>query len=261
MFELNRIYNEDCLLTMEKMGRGVDVVLTSPPYNMSKRRGGVSDTGRYDVYVDWKSEDEYIAFTVNVFNSFNKVVVDNGVVLYNFSYSIENPSLPYKLVTKLEEETEWMLADTIIWKKHNGMPFPANERRLSRIWEFIFVFVRKNEINTYKVNKGVSKVSKKGQKYYNVFYNLIESQNNDAKTRTLNQATFSTELCCKLLRIYGFDGCVVYDPFMGTGTTGNACIIMNMKYIGSEISEAQCKYAEERIRKTLSIFVNNEQDN
>ena len=39
-------------------------------------------------------------------NNFNRVVKENGVVLYNFSYSIENPSLPYKLVAEIVDQTE-----------------------------------------------------------------------------------------------------------------------------------------------------------
>lgn len=89
---------------------------------------------------------------------------------------------------------------------------------------------------------------KTGQKYYNVFYNFVEAKNNDQKTPKLNQATYSTELCEQLLNIYATDGYVVYDPYMGTGTTANACKKMGLKYIGSEISKAQCEYAEERLK-------------
>lgn len=247
--ELNRIYNEDCIKTMGMMDNGsVDIILTSPPYNMTKRKGGNADTGRYDVYFDWMSEEDYIADTVDKFREFERIVRENGVVLYNFSYSIENPSLPYKLVSELINNTEWTLADTIIWKKKSGLPFPANERRLSRIWEFVWVFVRKGEMDTFRCNKGVSSVSKTGQKYFNVFYNYVEAKNNDQKTTKLNQATYSTELCEYLLNIYGDKGYVVYDPYMGTGTTANACKNLSINYIGSEISMAQCEYAEERLK-------------
>lgn len=249
MIELNKIYNEDCEVTMSKMDDNfVDLIMTSPPYNMTKRKGGNADTGRYDVYMDWLSEEDYINNTIKVFNEFNRIVKQNGVVLYNFSYSIENPSLPYKLVRDITAFTEWTIADTIIWKKNCGLPFPANERRLSRNWEFVWVFVRNKEINTFNCNKGVKSVSKKtGQKYFNVFYNFVEAKNNDAKTAKLNQATYSSELCEKLFDIYGMDGYVVYDPYIGTGTTAIACKNKNMFYIGSEISLDQCKYANERI--------------
>ncbi len=99
--EINKIYNESCFVTMSARieDNSVDLVMTSPPYNMTKRKGGNADTGRYDVYIDWLSTQDYIGMTVDLFNEFNRIVKKNGVVLYNFSYSIENPALPYQLVS------------------------------------------------------------------------------------------------------------------------------------------------------------------
>lgn len=229
----------------------VDIVLTSPPYNMTKRKGGYADTGRYDEYVDWLSEDDYLSFTINLFTMFNAILKENKVVLYNFSYSIENPSLPYKLVNAIIENTSFTIADTIVWKKANGLPFPANERRLSRNWEFVFVFCRKDELNSFDCHKGLSSISEKtGQKYYRNVYNFVEAKNNDGVCK-LNQATFSSELCEKLLSIYADNDYVVYDPFIGTGTTAVACKKLGLSCYGSEISEAQCRYAEERLGDTI----------
>lgn len=249
--EVNKIYNEDCFITIDKIEEySIDMVMTSPPYNMTKRKGGNADTGRYDVYTDWLSVDEYVNMTAKLFDCFDRIVKENGVVLYNFSYSIENPTLPYILVSELYARTNWCLADTIIWKKNSGLPFPANERRLSRNWEFVWVFVRKSDIDTFVCNKGVKSISEKtGQKYYNIYYNFVEAKNNDGETRNINQATYSTELCEKLFNIYGKEGMIVYDPFMGTGTTAKACKNMNMFYIGSEISQAQCEYAKNRLNE------------
>ena len=58
--EKNRIFQEDCLITMNNMPPNfVDLVITSPPYNFSKKRkGGPSDTGKYDQYKDNMNEDE-----------------------------------------------------------------------------------------------------------------------------------------------------------------------------------------------------------
>lgn len=251
MIEVNKIYNEDCMVTMSNIDNNIiDIVMTSPPYNMTPRKGGLSDTQRYDSFNDWMPEKDYIDNTVKVFNEFNRIVKENGVVLYNFSYSIENPVLPYKLVSEIDQHTEWTIADTIVWKKSCGLPFPANERRLSRNWEFVWVFVRKDEINTFKCNKGIKSISEKTkQKYFNIFYNFVEAKNNDSKTPKLNQATYSSELCEKLFDIYGDKGYLVYDPYMGTGTTAVACIHKEMRYIGSEISEKQCQYSEDRVKK------------
>ena len=246
----NIIYNEDCFTTIDRLieeGLFVDCILTSPPYNMTKRKGGYADTGRYDVYTDWKPEKEYIQWTVDLFNRFDKVLLDNRVIIYNFSYSIENPSMPYKLVAELANSTPFELVDTIIWKKKSGLPFPANGKRLCRNWEFVFVFARHSELNTYENNRRVKSVSEKtGQKYYEAVYNFVDAANNDGKCE-LNQATFSTELCLKLFDIYCQKGWVVYDPFMGTGTTARACVEYGCGYIGSELSEAQCEYAENRV--------------
>ena len=101
----------------------VDLILTSPPYNMTKRKGGYADKcKRYDEYNDWKPEEEYLSWMVTTFNNFDKVLKQNGVVLFNFSYSIENPSMPYKLVANVIANTRFNLVDTLIWKKKSGIP-------------------------------------------------------------------------------------------------------------------------------------------
>ena len=72
MIELNTFYNENCLDTINKMDpKSVNCVLTSPPYNMTKRKGGYADKQlRYDEYQDWKSEEEYNQWTVSIFQEF-----------------------------------------------------------------------------------------------------------------------------------------------------------------------------------------------
>jgi site-specific DNA-methyltransferase (adenine-specific) len=258
LMDRNKIYNEDCFESMSShlKSKSIDIILTSPPYNMTKRKGGISDTGRYDVYTDWKSEEDYIKWTNDLFCGFDNILKDDGVVLYNFSYSIENPSLPYKLVPSIEKETNFRLIDTIVWKKKCGIPFPANKYRLSRIFEYVFVFTKKEHMNNYTNNRRIKSVSEKtGQSYYEVEYNFIEADNNDGKCK-LNQATFSSDLVKQLLKIYcnQEEKRIVYDPFMGTGTTAIGCINYDagenkVEYFGSEISKEQCEYAEERIAK------------
>ena len=254
-----KIFNKDCIETMKECiePHCVDVVLTSPPYNMTSRKGGFADTGRYDVYEDWKTEEEYIDWIVDIFNNFDNILKENGVVLFNINYSIENPILPYKVICEVDKKTNFTVVDTIAWKKKCGLPFPANCRRLDRIWELVFVLSRKNEVNTFNTNIKVKSVSKTGQSYYETTYNYVEAANNDGKC-DLNQATYSTELCRKLLTIYARPESVVYDPFNGSGTTGVACKQLGFKYIGSEISEQQVKYSLKRIEDTKPMVVENE---
>jgi site-specific DNA-methyltransferase (adenine-specific) len=243
------IYNIDCIDFMKDYESKVNLVLTSPPYNMTKRPGGDADSGKYDEYNDWKEHDEYLEWSADIFNNIDNILVENGVLLYNFSYSIENPSMPYQLVSYLVANTNFCIADTIIWKKKSSMPYPASPNRLQRICEFVFVFVRKNEVNSFTTNKEVSKTSKTGQKYYVPIPNFIDAKNNDGATKEMNQATFSTDLVKQLLSTYAKaeDDFMVFDPFMGTGTTAKGCIEYGCSYVGTEISKKQCEYANERL--------------
>ena len=95
--------------------------------------------------------------------------------------------------------------------------------------EFVYVIVRKDEIKSFNANKEISSVRNNGQKMYKNYFNFIEAKNNDGSC-SLNKATYSSELCEKLLEIYAQPNSIVYDSFMGTGTTAIAC----QKFISKE---------------------------
>jgi len=252
MFEINSIVNQDCIETMNNMPENIiDLVITSPPFNTCvKRKGGPSAKGKYDVYQDNMTDEEYLNWTVNIFNGYDKIVKENRVVLYNFGYSVENPSLPYRLVSKIFDNTNWELVDTIVWKKKNNIPHPASYNRLNRTWEFVWVFARKSEVKTFNMFKGISKVSKTGQKYYEISDNYIDARNNDGPN-DLNKATFSTELVTKLIKMYGTENDLIYDSFSGIGTTALAALENKCSFIGSEISSEQCEIALKKISPAL----------
>jgi DNA modification methylase len=107
----NVIFNEDCLLTMNRMGKGiVDAIITSPPYNTSRKGSsldGASANVRYDEFNDCKTDDEYIDWTINVFKSYDKVLKQNGVILYNLSYSSENTHLMWLVIAEIMKQTNF----------------------------------------------------------------------------------------------------------------------------------------------------------
>ena len=258
--EINRIYNEDCILTMNKMkedGLKVDIVLTSPPYNTSCSYSKSDPYAfRYDNYNDNLYNEEYISFICNVFGGYDSILKQNGVVLFNVSYSSENTTLVWDLISQIQNRTPLCVADCIVWKKSHAIPNNVSPNKLTRICEFVFVFCRKKEFATFNMNKQVDSVSKKGQKIYKNIFNFIEAKNNDCSC-SLNKATFSSDFVRRLLLMYGFEGCLVYDSFIGTGTTAIGCIKEKMNFVGSELSLEQCKYADNRIIKEqsqLSLF-------
>ena len=183
---------------------------------------------------------------------FDKILKPNGKILYNISYGGENNECMWLTIADILRQTNFTIADSIIWKKKSALPNNVSPNKLTRITEYVFVFCRKDEYKTFGTNKKVKSVNEKtGQKFYENTFNFIEAKNNDGMCK-LNKATYSSDLCEQLLEIYTPKNSVVYDPFNGTGTTGVACIRKNMLwYFGSELSKEQCEYSEERIKKIL----------
>lgn len=65
---------------------------------------------------------------------------------------------------------------------------------------------------------------------------------------TARNSTYSSDLVTQLIDMYAKPKGIVYDPFMGTGTTALACAMRGLKYIGSEISQDQVKFARKRVK-------------
>lgn len=264
--------NEDCFKTMQKFidcDKKVDIILTSPPYNTARKvktqKALDTHNNRYDDYNDNMSDEEYCDWTVRLFNMFDKVLVKNGVILYNLSYGSENPNVMWLAIGDILRKTNFMIADTIIWKKKSALPNNVSHNKLTRITEFVFVICREDEFATFNANKKITKYGGKlgTQPYYENVFNFIEAPNNDGSCN-INKATYSSELCEKLLNIYANTKSIVYDPFMGTGTTAIACEKFNdmnneMVCVGSEISEKQVEYSKERLNNFLkeNNFIDN----
>lgn len=274
---LNKIWNESNEITMKEHiePNSVDVVLTSPPYNNSRdnddRTNLESDckscnTGqykvngefigiggyhkKYDIYEDKRTTDEYCNWIVSIFNQFNKILKPNGTVLWNVSYQNENNECASWLsVADVVRKTEFTIVDHLVWKKKSTIPI-TQKNKLSKICEDVFIFARKTEWLDFHANKPFLNQSHTGQKFYAPVYNFIEAENND-EICPFNKATYSTELCKKLLKIYAPKDGIVYDPFMGSGTTALACKMMSLSYIGSELSSNQVDWAENRIKSGI----------
>lgn len=254
--EINKIYNEDCIKTMKNRidNESIDAVLTSPPYNII--RPSLKDRG-YDEYKDGMSNDEYSAWIVGLFIEFDRILKKDGIVIWNMSYGCENTECMNLTIADIVRKTNFTIADIIIWKKQSATPNNVSKNKLTRICEFVYVFCRKSEFMTFNMNKEiVGYRNDTNQTIYKNYFNFIECPNND-ESNNLNKATFSSNFVQKLLNLYCKKGWLIYDCFMGTGTTALGCHRLRMNYIGSEISKKQCEYAEERIKNEkmqTSIF-------
>ena len=245
----NKIFNEDNIKTMNKISDNyLDGIITSPPYNIAtKRKDNYYDNGYSEI--DNLSDEDYLNLRIKEFKEFVRIVKDDGVILYNISYHNTNPMLPFILLNKIHDETELTLADTIIWKKATSMPFQSSHNKLSRICEFVFVLVNKNHSHTFKANKELSKINEKtGQRFYKYYNNFIEAKNNDG-VKSINKATYSTDLIEQLIDIYFEPKSIIYDPFMGIGTTAKACISRKCIFIGSEMMKNIYEESKTNIKK------------
>lgn len=266
MTSLNVIYNEDCFTTMKEHidANNVDIILTSPPYNTARTNCDFDNdtskgryTNRYVDFNDMRTDEEYEEWTLKLFNSFDTILKKNGVVLYNISYGKNTHESFWNLISDIQRNTSFTVADSIIWKKKTAVPNTASPNKLTRICEFIFVFVRKSEYATFNSNKKVVSLSRgTKQKNYENIYNFIEARNNDGPCK-IHKATYSTELCEKLIDIYGHSDNIIYDPFIGTGTTALAALNKKMNYIGSEIYKPYYLLALNRIKYNENIPTSN----
>ena len=258
--EINKIYVQDCFDTMRSMKadkQKVDIILTSPPYCTSydDARKNTPDKFKnheafYDVFEGFESPEAYREWTVDLFKAYDTVLAKDGVILYNLSYSTENPYLIYLCIADIINQTDFVVADCISWKKNSALPQNRNSNRLTRVCEFVFVFVRQSELKTFKTTKKVNGGTKTNPFYGNLSVNFIEAPNNDildTNINKLNNATFSTDFVMSLLKMYAEVGYTVYDSFMGTGTTAVACKSYGCNYIGSELSEAQVEFSNKRL--------------
>lgn len=125
--KLNKIYNEDCFDTMERMINDkikVDNIITSPFYNTGRgsechktQKSRDNHEGRYDIHLDNMTDDEYINFTLKLFNKFDFILKENGCILYNMNYGSENTHLMWLVIAEIIKNTNFTIADDIIWKR------------------------------------------------------------------------------------------------------------------------------------------------
>lgn len=148
--ELITLYNGDCQEIIKDLV--VDKIITSPPYNIV--RPNSTDRG-YDIYKDGMSNDEYIEWTIKTFNLYDRILNKNGAVIYNMSYGTENTEVMNLVVSEIIKRTNFTIADILVWKKKSATPNNVSSNKMTRIVEFVYVFCRRDEFNTFTSNKKI----------------------------------------------------------------------------------------------------------
>jgi DNA modification methylase len=246
--EINKCYNENCLDTMARMSDNfIDLTVTSPPYDNLRTYNGYS----------FDFED--------VAKELFRVTKQGGVVVWvvgdaTIKGSETGTSFKQALYFK---EVGFNLHDTMIWQKTNPMP-KGKTKRYFDVFEYMFIFSKgipktfnpimvdckmgeKIYDYTWKNMGGENGRTKKTlvlnkQRYKNNIWGIAVAQN-----KTKHPAVFPEQLANDHIISWSNEGDLVYDPFMGSGTTAKRAILNKRNWIGSEISEEYCKIIERRI--------------
>jgi site-specific DNA-methyltransferase (adenine-specific) len=259
MIEINKNYNEDCLITMDRMPDNfVDLVVTSPPYDNLRDYNG------------------YTFDFENVAKELYRVARVGGVVVWvvgdaTIKGSETGTSFRQALYFK---DIGFNLHDTMIY--HKLCYVPRTHNRYEQAFEYMFCFskgVPKTFNPIMKLNKGFSSnrklsgnfrhggnklepLHKKGQsiKQSGIQTNVwsFKVGYNHSYSGSLVQshpATFPEQLANDHIISWSNPGDLVYDPFMGSGTTAKMAIMNQRNWIGSEISKEYCEIIEKRIKK------------
>jgi len=260
MIEINKVYNENCLDTMKRMKDNfVDLTITSPPYSKLRDYNGYS--------FDFES----------IAKELYRVTKDGGAVVWVVGDSVENgsetgDSFRQALYFK---EIGFNIHDTMIYKK-DGISFPDSTRYYN-VFEYMFIFSKgkpktinliKDRKNIYagkqnsttsrekdgKIHDCHGKKNNKVHQEYGVRFNVWTINRGYMKSTTdkiayQHPAIFPEQLANDHIVTWTCENNLIYDPFIGSGTTAKMCIKNNRNYIGSEVSKEYCDITEERIKR------------
>lgn len=238
--------------------QSVDVVVTSPPYNL-----GIE----YSTYNDNKSHEDYMKWCDEWGYEISRVLKPEGSFFLNLGDASENPFFAFEVAIKMGQFFE--LQNTIHWIKsisidrdsetHSYGHFkPINSARfLNDCHEYLFHFslagktkldrtaigvpyADKTNIERWSHTKGKDKRCR-GNNWF-IPYKTIHQR---AKQRP-HPSTFPTDLAVKCIRLHGRKNCVVLDPFLGIGHSAFAakdCADLVSQFIGFDIDKEYLKVA------------------
>jgi len=234
----NKIIQGDCLQVMKELPSGsIDLIVTSPPYNLKNSTGNGMKDGRggkwknaalvngYTHHNDCMPHDEYVQWQRDCLTEMLRIIPNDGAIFYNHKWRVQSGLLQ----NRQDIVSEFPVRQIIIWRRKGGINF--NPGYFLPTYEVI-----------YLIAKPDFKLAPKANAFGDVWEFKQEMKNP-------HPAPFPIALIDRI--ISSTNAKSVLDPFVGSGTTAIAAIINNIDYFGIELSPEYTEMAEKRISEFL----------
>jgi len=269
MLETNKIINDNCVDVMSKMPNdSIDLIVTSPPYNV-----GID----YDSCDDRMSMEDYWEWTKEWLTESFKVLKDDGRIAVNIPYEVNVQDRGGRVLFMSEF---WAIMKKIGFNFYGLVDLDENSPHRSKTtawgsWmspsspyiynpkECVILAYKKDRIKKIKgkpqwtgemtdIEQEDGSIKKKmvyQDEDKKEFMSLVYGQwEYFADTKQQTKATFSMDIPMRALKILTYKNDIILDPFMGSGTSLVAAEILGRRWIGIELSPNYCKVAQERVQ-------------
>jgi site-specific DNA-methyltransferase (adenine-specific) len=239
-----RIYNADILKTDAIENESMDLIVTSPPYDVDIK---------YQNYDDNLPYDQYLEFTRKWLSKIHGLAKPDGRLCLNIPLD-KNKGGQQSVcadITVIAKEVGWKYHSTIIWNEQNisrrtawGSWMSASAPYVIAPVEAILIMYKKR---WEKTRKGKSDITRDE---FIEWTNGVWNFSGESKRKIGHPAPFPVELPKRCIRLFTYQGEVVLDPFLGSGTTLIACQETDRVGIGVEINKDYCKLAAKRLSES-----------
>jgi len=246
--EALKIINDNILSTRKISSEEIDLIITSPPYNLDIKYNSHNDTLSYK---------EYLNFSKKWISRCFRWLKDDGRFCLNIPLD-KNKGGQQSVgadLTALAKKVGFKYHSTIIWNEGNisrrtawGSWLSASAPYVIAPVELIVIFYKKY----WKKTSG-SKKSDINKKEFMEWTNGLWTFSGESKKRVGHPAPFPIELPKRCIKLFSYIGDTILDPFMGSGTTLIAAYLNNRKVIGIEFDKTYCELAKRRLIKEALI--------
>lgn len=254
----NIIYLESSENMNKIPDKSVDLIVTSPPYNIDIKYGNKTSKGKIVEskgvkYADKMDEDAYRELLSRVFNECKRVLKDDGSIWINIKNRLVKDSIvpPFWIQEYFQD---MYLKNLIVWNFDWG---GSTSRRFAPRYEFVFWYTKDSK--NYKFNLEDVKIpalNYRPDRYKSQLKNpsdvwRISMVSGNFQERTSHPAQYPEELIERIILTSSNEGDVVLDPFMGSGTTAVVAKKFERNYIGYEIEKEYLDIANQRLSNVV----------